>query len=188
MIEWNRVTWYSKLLAAIFLLGVFPALTFYIGTQYERVLIDLKQENNHGFSVAQIRDISPSNSSTYTDKTGQINQRFNRDTKTITASDLAVAGEGYWFTPHSAGRNITFSLQGNLFNFNSGELNKFAETGTYSIKGLAVTLAFKDKSRKDMVLYFSQDLVSMNPDGYFNSYLKNDQTGEYFVFDSSPHF
>ncbi len=34
-IEWNVVTWYSKLLAIIFLLGVFPAWTFYLGTQYE---------------------------------------------------------------------------------------------------------------------------------------------------------
>jgi len=36
-IEFNRVTWYSKLLAAIFILGIFPALVFYIGTQYEKV-------------------------------------------------------------------------------------------------------------------------------------------------------
>ncbi len=36
MIKWNEVTWYSKLLAGIFLLGVFPALTFYIGMQYEK--------------------------------------------------------------------------------------------------------------------------------------------------------
>jgi len=34
-IKWNEVTWYSKLFAAIFLLGVLPVLAFYIGTQYE---------------------------------------------------------------------------------------------------------------------------------------------------------
>lgn len=35
--KWNEVTWYSKLAAVIFFLGVFPALTFYIGTQYQEV-------------------------------------------------------------------------------------------------------------------------------------------------------
>jgi len=35
-IKWNEVTWYSKLLSVIFLLGVVPVLTFYIGTQYEQ--------------------------------------------------------------------------------------------------------------------------------------------------------
>ena len=37
-IEWNKVTWYSKLAAVIFFLGVLPVLTFYIGTQYGEVL------------------------------------------------------------------------------------------------------------------------------------------------------
>jgi len=36
-IKWNEVTWYSKLLSAIFLLLCVPLLTFYIGMQYEAV-------------------------------------------------------------------------------------------------------------------------------------------------------
>jgi hypothetical protein len=34
-IEWNKVTWYSKLGAIILFVGVVPALSFYIGTQYQ---------------------------------------------------------------------------------------------------------------------------------------------------------
>ncbi len=37
MIEWNKVTWYSKLAAIIFFIGILPVLTFYIGTQYQEV-------------------------------------------------------------------------------------------------------------------------------------------------------
>jgi hypothetical protein len=35
MISFNKVTWYSKLLAIVFFLGVMPALSFYIGMQYQ---------------------------------------------------------------------------------------------------------------------------------------------------------
>lgn len=35
MIKSNEVTWYSKLAAVVFFIGVLPALTFYIGTQYQ---------------------------------------------------------------------------------------------------------------------------------------------------------
>ncbi|MBY0473310.1 DUF4431 domain-containing protein [Patescibacteria group bacterium] len=34
-IKWNEVTWYSKLGAIIFFIGVAPALSFYIGMQYQ---------------------------------------------------------------------------------------------------------------------------------------------------------
>lgn len=34
MIQWNKVTWYSKLLAVIFFIGVLPVWTFYIGVKY----------------------------------------------------------------------------------------------------------------------------------------------------------
>lgn len=35
MIVWNKVTWYSKLLAVIFFLGILPAWTFFLGMKYE---------------------------------------------------------------------------------------------------------------------------------------------------------
>lgn len=35
MIKFNQVTWYSKLAAIIFFIGVIPALTFYIGMKYQ---------------------------------------------------------------------------------------------------------------------------------------------------------
>ena len=37
MIKFNEVTWYSKLAAIIFFIGVFPALCFYIGNRYGEV-------------------------------------------------------------------------------------------------------------------------------------------------------
>lgn len=36
MIKFNEVTWYSKLLAAIIILGGFPALAFYIGVEFQK--------------------------------------------------------------------------------------------------------------------------------------------------------
>lgn len=36
MIKFNEVTWYSKLAAVIFFIGVLPILIFYIGIQYEK--------------------------------------------------------------------------------------------------------------------------------------------------------
>jgi hypothetical protein len=38
MIVWNKVTWYSKLLAVILLFFALPWWTFYIGTQYQKVI------------------------------------------------------------------------------------------------------------------------------------------------------
>jgi len=37
-IEWNVVTWYSKLAAIILFLLVLPTLTFYIGVQYAKTM------------------------------------------------------------------------------------------------------------------------------------------------------
>ena len=39
-IKWNKYTWYSKMLAVIFFIGVMPVLSFYIGTQYQGALYD----------------------------------------------------------------------------------------------------------------------------------------------------
>ncbi len=39
MIEWNKVTWYSKLGAIIFFIAVLPALSFYIGVKYEQAKV-----------------------------------------------------------------------------------------------------------------------------------------------------
>jgi len=37
VIKWNEVTWYSKLLAIIFFIGVLPILCFFIGIEYKSV-------------------------------------------------------------------------------------------------------------------------------------------------------
>lgn len=41
-IVWNKVTWYSKLLAAIFFIFVVPLITFKIGTEYAYTRAQLK--------------------------------------------------------------------------------------------------------------------------------------------------
>lgn len=58
MIKWNEVTWYSKLLAIIFFVGVFPVLCFYIGKEYGEV-----KEQGNTKSTSQMVPISASNSS-----------------------------------------------------------------------------------------------------------------------------
>ncbi|HVM73891.1 MAG TPA: hypothetical protein VMU13_03395 [Candidatus Paceibacterota bacterium] len=37
-IKWNEVTWYSRMCAIILFVGVVPALSFYIGMQYELIV------------------------------------------------------------------------------------------------------------------------------------------------------
>ncbi len=41
-IVWNTVTWYSKLLAAIFFIFAVPVLTFYIGKEYENTRLTIQ--------------------------------------------------------------------------------------------------------------------------------------------------
>ncbi len=43
MIKWNEVTWYSKLLAIIFFIGVLPMLSFYVGNKYGEVKEQMNQ-------------------------------------------------------------------------------------------------------------------------------------------------
>jgi hypothetical protein len=33
-VKWTQVTWYSRLAAIVFFMGIFPTLSFYIGLQY----------------------------------------------------------------------------------------------------------------------------------------------------------
>lgn len=59
--KWNEVTWYSKLAAVIFFLGIFPVLTFYIGTQYQEV-----KDLNAGIIENQVVAPADYKSATYT--------------------------------------------------------------------------------------------------------------------------
>jgi len=40
-IQWNEVTWYSKLAAILFFVGVLPVLTFFMGMEYREVQADI---------------------------------------------------------------------------------------------------------------------------------------------------
>lgn len=37
MIQWNRVTWYSRLAAIVVVFGLIPVLSFRIGARYQEV-------------------------------------------------------------------------------------------------------------------------------------------------------
>ncbi len=58
MIKFNEVTWYSKLAAIIFFLGVFPILTFYIGMQYQEVKTLDQSEKSVSISNEKSRESS----------------------------------------------------------------------------------------------------------------------------------
>jgi len=55
-IQFNKVTWYSKLLAIILFIGVIPTLTFYIGTQYEKTRIFLETDQAALRSIRSVSD------------------------------------------------------------------------------------------------------------------------------------
>jgi hypothetical protein len=43
MIEWNTITWYSRLAAIVFFVGILPVLNFYIGVQYQQTTAALER-------------------------------------------------------------------------------------------------------------------------------------------------
>lgn len=55
-IKWNEYTWYSRLSALIFFLGILPTLTFYIGTQYQETKDVINYAN---ISMANELPLSP---------------------------------------------------------------------------------------------------------------------------------
>lgn len=38
MIEWNEITWYSKMAAILVFIGVLPAWSFYLGREYQKTV------------------------------------------------------------------------------------------------------------------------------------------------------
>ncbi len=59
-IVWNKVTWYSKLLAAIFFIFVIPVLTFKIGTEYAYTKILLQSFTIQSIPSAQVQSVNTS--------------------------------------------------------------------------------------------------------------------------------
>ncbi len=58
-IEWNRVTWYSKLLAVILFIGILPVLTFYIGSKYEETVIAVNEAGLPSSSIFHPKKVPP---------------------------------------------------------------------------------------------------------------------------------
>lgn len=57
-IEWNTVTWYSKLGAVIFFLAIFPIICFSLGKEYQKTIDFLEENKNPSFSTTAPNKIS----------------------------------------------------------------------------------------------------------------------------------
>jgi hypothetical protein len=61
-ILWNEVTWYSKLGAILICFGVIPALSFYVGSQYQLTMAAIEASGNvpFGMNTSSVRkDVFP---------------------------------------------------------------------------------------------------------------------------------
>ncbi|MDQ3089958.1 MAG: hypothetical protein M3Q24_02300 [bacterium] len=58
MIIWNRVTTYSKFLAVIFFIGILPAWTFYLGTQYQKTIDTFSDATVQNFIINKKDNVS----------------------------------------------------------------------------------------------------------------------------------
>jgi hypothetical protein len=58
-LEWNKVTWYSRMGAILLFLGVLPSISFYIGTQYELTAQTLSQADNFAAQRLGIVPVTP---------------------------------------------------------------------------------------------------------------------------------
>ena len=44
--EWNEVTWYSRIIAILLFVGILPVLNFYIGVKYQETIFALEESVN----------------------------------------------------------------------------------------------------------------------------------------------
>jgi hypothetical protein len=99
MIIWTRVTWYSKLLAAIFFVFLFPALTFFLGKEYAYTEGILENQSN---SIEKIEE--------ETQKATEASVRISRSG--ITGQALYADGQPFQgnLTAYEENRIITQTL------------------------------------------------------------------------------
>ncbi len=95
MIKWNEYTWYSKLAAVIFFIGVLPVLTFYIGTQYQATIDAIQQQDSQVVQDHPGHVPMPSNTGT---QSLSVTQADNNKTVTFHVGDrfLLNLGEYEW--------------------------------------------------------------------------------------------
>ena len=58
-IEYNRVTWYSKLLAIIVFLLIIPAVSFYLGRKYQETVSTVNPAGDTDFTTEAPTDLEP---------------------------------------------------------------------------------------------------------------------------------
>ena len=137
MIKFNEVTWYSKLAAIIFFLGVFPALTFYIGTQYQEVqIMNEEQIETPTFNGGQIPQNTKASDS---DKSDKLEAGDMQAEAPIQLTNTFTVDTNHTYAPHYGGTRFT---QVFTFNYPSGwtvhENNPAAILDFYDIANSAV--------------------------------------------------
>ncbi len=114
MIKFNEVTWYSKLAAVLFFIGVLPILTFYIGVQYQKTNsilttdiqknpeqknnIDLDTENKISYETVEINNFKiPQIKNFHNNAIEQkVNNYLTDVAKNSTCSDVPSSGNNYY--------------------------------------------------------------------------------------------
>jgi hypothetical protein len=159
MIKLNEVTWYSKLAAVIFFIGVLPVLTFYIGIQYQKTNDVFNTETNsasfsesntisnpqkisqinyemvtvNNFSIPQIKDFENK------DSMEKVNSYFIELAQTSTCGDDIRFSENNYYEMKgkvSYAQNDIFSVQINLSYNCSGPhpINDSNDSVTFDMK------------------------------------------------------
>ena len=149
MIKFNEVTWYSKLAAVIFFIGVLPTLTFYLGTQYQIAKFEIEMSTNTS------SELDPNNSGNEVDIYQDLTQYkwIWKETHNGVGPDSLSSGK---ITPRRTGAfTITFSKDGKV----SGTTDCNGFGGTYTLNGgelsfgpLASTLMFCENSQESEFL------------------------------------
>ena len=154
-IKWNEVTWYSKLLSAIFLLLVVPILTFYIGTQYELMKMTSPQKSVSPKVVSGCGE-SPKGFNRYCNlrlgysidypsswKLGQEPTDGDGISFETSDSNQIVSISGVWSTDNSfklSNSNKDSAYAVKPFQFSSGDVGEFSEGSKQGIESLFIQL------------------------------------------------
>ncbi len=178
MIKFNEITWYSKLSAIVFFIGIFPALVFYIGAKYQEVktmeeLNIVEISNTHIINKSPSLSEQTSGSSIYNDITSY--EWVWKETHHGTGPQSLLGGKT---VPNKPGVfKLVFGDNGKI----SGTTDCNSFSGTYSLQGGTIdfgpfmsTKMFCEKSQEEeFLLLIRKGDLGINQD---NLYLEHDQT------------
>ncbi|HUO49966.1 MAG TPA: hypothetical protein VMU25_00075 [Candidatus Paceibacterota bacterium] len=176
MIKWNEVTWYSRIGALILFLGVIPAVSFYIGEQYQ-ITQEIVLTLNPAFSNPEfVHSAIRASTSTPPSRTQQILRITDIEGTTITVrfARLNDTSEGP-ATPYKIYvQNISFSkpiveipLNGMTTGARTFTLPQNAEPGAYSViaTGIPKNPSNGGVGAGDVAYYQAEEDFTLSPEG-----------------------